>query len=60
MNETTQAKFEVVLGGGLVGTPWWATWMESISFGASMVAAVCGAIVGLHAVYRLIKRRQQG
>lgn len=59
MSEMAQAKFEVALGGGLVATPWWATWMESISFGASMVAAVCGAIVGLHAVYRLVKRARE-
>lgn len=59
MTTPTQAKFEVVLGSGLIATPWWATWVESVSVGASMVAAICGAIVGLHAVYRIVKRHRK-
>lgn len=52
-----QVKAEAVFGAGLVTTPFWALVFQDISLIASAIAAVCGAIIGLHAVWRLWKRR---
>ncbi|HEX9465660.1 MAG TPA: hypothetical protein VGB82_23915 [Alphaproteobacteria bacterium] len=56
--QTRLAKAEAVLGGGLMTTPGWVVVFQDISLIASTLAAVCGAIVGLHAVWRLWKRRK--
>ena len=53
-------KAEAIVGGALVTTPVWALALHEVSLVASTVAAVCGAVVGLHAVYRLWKRRRGG
>lgn len=57
---TPTVKAEALVGGALVTTPVWALVLHEVSLIASTVAAVCGAIVGLHAVYRLWKRRRGG
>lgn len=54
-----QAKAELALGGGLVTTPLWAILLRDISLIASTIAAVCGAIVGVHAVYRLKRHKRE-
>ena len=54
-----QAKAEAVVGGVLITTPLWATLIQDISMVASMIAAVCGAIIGVHAVWRLIRRHRR-
>ena len=55
----TQAKIEAAVGGVLIATPLWARLIQDISMIASMVAAVCGAIIGVHAVWRLIRRHRR-
>jgi hypothetical protein len=53
-----QAKVEAGIGAVLMATPWWVGFLHDVvSPVASSVAAICGAIVGIHAVWRLIKRR---
>ncbi len=54
-----QAKVEAVIGAGLLATPLWAGWIGTVSMVASMVAAVCGALVGIHAVCRIWRRRKK-
>lgn len=56
MEHVAQAKIEAGVGVGLMSTPLWAMILQDISLVASTIAAVTGAIVGLHAVYRLWRR----
>lgn len=53
-----QVKLEAVVGAGLVTTPVWASFLQNVSLIASTIAAITGAIIGLHAVWRLWKRRR--
>ena len=55
----SQAKVEAAVGGILVATPLWATLIQDISMIASAIAAVCGAIIGIHAVWRLVRRSRK-
>lgn len=48
---------QLALGAGLMATPAWVQWAQNVSIIAGAVAAVCGAIVGIHAVWRLWRRR---
>lgn len=50
---------EATVGGALFTTPAWVIFLNETSLIASTIAAICGAIVGIHAVYRLIKRRRE-
>jgi hypothetical protein len=52
-----QLKLDAVLGGSLMTVPLWALYvLQGVSIVASCIAAVCGAIVGIHAVRKLRKR----
>jgi hypothetical protein len=53
-----QVKAEALIGAGLVTTPVWAIFLQDVSLIASTIAAVTGAIIGLHAVWRLVQRRR--
>lgn len=56
-HHTKLAKAEALLGAGLMATPVWAiVVLQYVSLLASVVASVCGAILGVHAVWRLWKR----
>lgn len=55
----TQAKIEAGIGVGLMTTPAWVFIIQDISLVASCIAAVCGAIIGMHAVYRIMRRSKQ-
>ena len=55
----TQAKVEATVGGILIATPLWAVLIQDISMIASAIAAVCGAIIGIHAVWRLARRSRK-
>lgn len=57
MKEETLAKLQAGLGAGLFATPWWAAMIHDISALAGMIAAICGAIIGVHAVYRIYRGR---
>lgn len=59
LSEAAQLKTQVVLGGGLVSTPWWASTLETVNLVASTIAVVCGAIIGLHGVWKLWKHYQK-
>jgi len=50
---------EAALGAGLISTPVWMTALNDISSVAGFVATICGAIVGIHAVYRIWKNRRR-
>ncbi len=55
-SELVQAKLQIGLGGALVATPWWTELFTNIHLIFGAVAAVCGAIVGVHAVWRVLRR----
>lgn len=49
-------RIEIAGGSALMAAPWWAAALQDVSLVTSTVAAVCGAVVGIHAVYRIWKR----
>lgn len=51
-----QAKFEAGVGAALMTTPAWSLILNDISLIASTIAAIAGAIIGVHAVWRLLRR----
>jgi len=50
---------EATLGAGLMTTPFWVSLLNNIGWVASIIAAVCGAIVGIHAVWRIWSNRKK-
>lgn len=58
MNESAQAKLQIIAGSALAGTPIWVIMLQDVSLIAGAVAAICGAIVGVHGVYRLWRNRR--
>ena len=46
---------QIGLSVGLMTTPIWAAIMTDINLVASTVAALCGAIIGLRAVFLIIR-----
>lgn len=52
----TTAKLEAGIGAGLMTTPLWINWLQEVSVVAAAVTSICGAILGVHAVWRLHKR----
>lgn len=56
MSDFVPIKVDAAIGTALVTTPVWNYYLQYVNEFASMIAAVCGAIVGLHAVYRIIKK----
>jgi uncharacterized membrane protein YqjE len=57
MDQIGDAKLQAVAGLSLMTTPVWVIWLQYIDFAFSAVAAICGAIIGIHAVWRLYRRR---
>ncbi len=55
--DTVQAVAQTTAGAALVATPWLADLLTIIQQGLGFVAVLCGAIIGLHGVWRLIRRR---
>jgi len=49
---------QAMLGATLVTTPGWAMALQNISLIASTIAAICGAVVGLHAVWRICRKKR--
>lgn len=56
MDTIVQLKAEGGMAAGLLSVPLWASLVSDVSMLASCVAAICGAIVGVHAVYRIYRR----
>jgi hypothetical protein len=52
-------KLQLAVGGGLMTTPAWALLVQDVSMIASMVAAVCGAIIGLFGVIKLFRKKER-
>ena len=60
MDQTAaQMKAEAMIGAGLTTTPFWVWLLQSSSLVASTIAAVCGAIIAINAVWRMWKRGQR-
>jgi hypothetical protein len=54
-NEFAQTKIEAMTGGMLLTTPLWTVVLD-INLAASTIAAVCGAIIGVRAVWKMVTR----
>lgn len=55
MTGELSAKAEASIGGVLVAAPWWSHYLVEINVIAGTIATICGAVVGLHAVWRIYK-----
>ena len=54
------AKTELAYGGGIAGLSLFMHWLnEYVTPAATAIGAVAGAIVGIHAVYRLCRPRRR-
>lgn len=58
MNSNAANIGQAALGAVLTVTPLWVVILQDISMIAGGIASICGAIVGIHAVYRLMRLRQ--
>lgn len=61
INETQQTiKASAALAGGisLLFSPWWTAVLAEVSFLASVIAAVAGAIIGVASIWRMVRIRK--
>ena len=54
--ERIQSFFETAVGAALMSLPFWNHLIADITTGAQFVAALCGAVIGLHGVYRIWRK----
>lgn len=52
----TRSFIETGVGGLLFSLPFWHHLMIEISEISQFIAGVCGAVIGLHGVYRIFRR----
>jgi membrane protein YdbS with pleckstrin-like domain len=50
---------EAIGGAVLMTAPFWQIVLQDVSIVASAITTVCGAVLGLHAVYRLWRHRKE-
>ncbi len=55
LHDRVQGLSEVVMGGMLMTIGYWGPIFDEIARGLHFVAAVCGAIIGIHGVVRLFR-----
>lgn len=60
MIQEIQPKVQAAIGAGLMSTPLWVNVLQTASLIASTIAAICGAIVGIHAVIRICRGKKKG
>lgn len=53
------AKAEAAMASVLITTPWWASVLADVNLVATTIATVSGAIVGVHAVWKMWKTRKR-
>jgi uncharacterized membrane protein YuzA (DUF378 family) len=51
-------KLQLAIGGTLFTTPLWSFVLDVVAKGFGAIAAVCGAIIGIHGVYRIIRPKR--
>lgn len=54
--QTTRAVTNVAVGAGLSLTHWWSQLLTDVSFVASFIATISGAIIGMVGVWNIFKR----
>jgi hypothetical protein len=57
MDTTNGRLWQAVAGLGAVAAPWWIAAMQEISMLAGWVTSLGGAVVTIHAVWKLFRRR---
>ena len=57
MISQAHAKVEAVTGVALAIAPLWVTYLNDVSVVLGFVASLCGAVIGMHGVYRLVRRK---
>lgn len=63
MIDQSSAKAQAAIGAAITaagGTPLWLQVVEGVTSTAGMIAAVCGAVVGIHGVYRIVRNKLRG
>lgn len=62
MNEALQQRFigvfEVAGGSALVTIPFWTKALDQIVMGAHAVSAICGAVIAIWGVVRLVRSKK--
>lgn len=59
MLDQATGKVQVAVGAALITTPFWVDILQYTSLIAGAIAAVAGAIIGLHGVYKIFRRSPQ-
>jgi predicted phage tail protein len=54
--ERIQSFFEALIGAALVSLPFWNHLVADLTAGFQLVAAACGAVIGLHGVWKIWSR----
>lgn len=49
-------KIDAMISSALITTPVWNYYLQYVNEFFSLIAAICGTIVGVHAVYRMWKK----
>lgn len=57
--DASGAKAQVIVGAVLTAAPWWASAIETTTKFGAMVAAICGAVVGIHGVIKILRSRKR-
>ena len=57
VRERVSAFGEALFGFGLMSMPLWSKALDAIVSGAHAVAAITGATIGVHAVWRIFRKR---
>lgn len=56
---TMEPKAGIAIGGFLVATPIWSEIFSFVHSAATLIAVVCGAVVGLHSVWLIWKKHKK-
>lgn len=51
-------RIQTAVGAGLVTTPFWVDLLQAMSLVAGTIAAITGAILGVHGVWKMIRGRK--
>ena len=54
-----RALIETFAGMGLMSLPFWSKFLDDVVAGSHYVTAICGALIGIHGVWRLFFRNKR-
>lgn len=56
MSEGTAAKFNFIVSGVLMASPWWLETLTNVSTVAALMLPIIGAAVGFAQLYKLLRK----